>query len=686
MFDVKQIEKLLGTNKGNVSIKTGTITSLNPEENNAMIAVGDRDSISARLNPQSLVTIGDKVTVMGDNNSWVIVSKVDFDSVYSNNLISNGDFELNRNGWRASYNCDLSLSDKEINSGIKSLQVRPNDYGQQFFTFEYIENDTRIKPESVYQLQFYSFIENSSASFDITCVWLDGEGRELGESEQEDLNIAEINDWGRLITDFKSPRKATRYKLKFKVSYDDEVVLYLDDIGLFGHGNKNPKENDLAAINKTLNADVESVDGSLPANFSVDNEDAGTLNDTYESTGGNIGSRCMKLDCTEKTGNRIELRAVYVNVVENIPMTGSTHVKGKLNNLRVNYMDNSNSVIGYDELELEDNYTDWTRVHTLNRPITEISDFNGNWTNSSDDFINVSHGVQSRKATIDGDVTTAFTRTLNLNSFGITDIVKLRFFVESSDNLSNDLAHFEDTENDYCMALRIKTDASNYFVKYIQRSDIVDGWNEIQDQKNNFEEVGAPDWLTITAQEIQTTSSVSVDISFDYWYIERNATTENYNYYPEDTTRANLTVQLFEVGTGYTDAFMLQDGLVMTQWVPNTGGATRAFGYYIDDTLVVEVKAISSISPMSLTVVDVYLSVDTAPTGADLIIDIHKNGTTMFSTQGNRPTISAGSTSSNSVAPDITSIALGDVVTLEIDQIGSTVAGANLAATVRCNP
>ena len=74
----------------------------------------------------------------------------------------------------------------------------------------------------------------------------------------------------------------------------------------------------------------------------------------------------------------------------------------------------------------------------------------------------------------------------------------------------------------------------------------------------------------------------------------------------------------------------------------------------------------------------------TAPTGASLIADINKNGVTMFTTQANRPTIAAGANSAGAVTlPDITALAAGDYVSVDIDQIGSGVAGSDLTVAIK---
>jgi hypothetical protein len=82
------------------------------------------------------------------------------------------------------------------------------------------------------------------------------------------------------------------------------------------------------------------------------------------------------------------------------------------------------------------------------------------------------------------------------------------------------------------------------------------------------------------------------------------------------------------------------------------------------------------------TIVDVRARALTGPTGAALIADVNKNGTTIFSTQGNRPTIADGATVSSTTLPDVTSVAAGDYLSLDVDQIGSGVAGSNLLVSV----
>lgn len=83
------------------------------------------------------------------------------------------------------------------------------------------------------------------------------------------------------------------------------------------------------------------------------------------------------------------------------------------------------------------------------------------------------------------------------------------------------------------------------------------------------------------------------------------------------------------------------------------------------------------------TVIGARLAVGTAPAGSSIIVDIHKNGTTIYTNQANRPTIAAGATTGGpGTAPDVTALAAGDTLTVDIDQIGSGTPGADLTVSV----
>jgi hypothetical protein len=85
----------------------------------------------------------------------------------------------------------------------------------------------------------------------------------------------------------------------------------------------------------------------------------------------------------------------------------------------------------------------------------------------------------------------------------------------------------------------------------------------------------------------------------------------------------------------------------------------------------------------TFTIQTVAAEVNTAPTGASLIVDVNKNGTTIYGTQSNRPTIAASGLTATVGAHSVTSVTDGDYLTVDIDQVGSTVAGSDLVVVIR---
>lgn len=106
--------------------------------------------------------------------------------------------------------------------------------------------------------------------------------------------------------------------------------------------------------------------------------------------------------------------------------------------------------------------------------------------------------------------------------------------------------------------------------------------------------------------------------------------------------------------------------------------------FSIEGNLSVTGNPLRIYAPCALTIDKVFIAVATAPVGAAVIVDINKNGTTIFTTQSNRPQIAAGSNTGESGTPDITSLAAGDYLTMDVDQVGSSTPGADLTVHVRC--
>jgi hypothetical protein len=86
----------------------------------------------------------------------------------------------------------------------------------------------------------------------------------------------------------------------------------------------------------------------------------------------------------------------------------------------------------------------------------------------------------------------------------------------------------------------------------------------------------------------------------------------------------------------------------------------------------------------AFTVSKVRIGAVTAPTGSTLIVDVNYHATdptsasTIFTTQANRPAIAISAYTADSGTPDVTSIADGGWLGISIDQIGSTITGADI--------
>jgi hypothetical protein len=127
--------------------------------------------------------------------------------------------------------------------------------------------------------------------------------------------------------------------------------------------------------------------------------------------------------------------------------------------------------------------------------------------------------------------------------------------------------------------------------------------------------------------------------------------------------------------------------LVYSDEVPSgsSGIIKTTLSFAVVGTLAVGTdKAPTILAPCTLTIVKVKLVVKIAPTGAAIIVDVNKNGTTIFTTQANRPQIAISGTTGDSGTPDVTALAETDKLTIDIDQVGSTIAGADLTVEVVC--
>jgi len=117
-----------------------------------------------------------------------------------------------------------------------------------------------------------------------------------------------------------------------------------------------------------------------------------------------------------------------------------------------------------------------------------------------------------------------------------------------------------------------------------------------------------------------------------------------------------------------------------------TDTANTKYIYFVlpDDNLTTGTDKLGRIyMPFAGTISEAHASVKTAPTGADIVVDLNLNGSTIWSTQTNRVTIAASANIGTQTTFNTASFASGDYFTIDLDTVGSSVAGAKLVVRLK---
>lgn len=95
-------------------------------------------------------------------------------------------------------------------------------------------------------------------------------------------------------------------------------------------------------------------------------------------------------------------------------------------------------------------------------------------------------------------------------------------------------------------------------------------------------------------------------------------------------------------------------------------------------------KVASMVMPYAGTITGVSVAAGTAPTGgaSTITVDVNVAGTTIYTTQANRPAIAVGAFSAVGGAAAANTFTAGQVVTVDIDAVGSTEPGRNVSVTL----
>lgn len=126
-----------------------------------------------------------------------------------------------------------------------------------------------------------------------------------------------------------------------------------------------------------------------------------------------------------------------------------------------------------------------------------------------------------------------------------------------------------------------------------------------------------------------------------------------------------------------------------TQAATTVTGKPICVPFSISGALVVAAgtAAIPNCTGTTINVKKIAFTLKTVNTGAAVTLDANIGGTTMYTTQGNRPSKATGGTSStvsSSGVPDTAAAAWADgaVITIDVDVVGSTIAGSDLTGMI----
>jgi len=144
--------------------------------------------------------------------------------------------------------------------------------------------------------------------------------------------------------------------------------------------------------------------------------------------------------------------------------------------------------------------------------------------------------------------------------------------------------------------------------------------------------------------------------------------------------------ELSATGTASTSSFLRGDNA----WSTDGSGLLNlpydiAFNAGFDADMVKEDIAVATYGELVMARAGTFLGesgyIDTAATGATAIVDVLKNGTTIYST---KPTFAIASATAAAGVLSVTSFAAGDRITFKVTQKGSTEPGEGLRFTLKC--
>lgn len=194
-----------------------------------------------------------------------------------------------------------------------------------------------------------------------------------------------------------------------------------------------------------------------------------------------------------------------------------------------------------------------------------------------------------------------------------------------------------------------------------------------------FREYATGDWhcinykrqsgLPVVGSGVTDTDAVHFSTSAEYSGVSEKATPVNGDYLLIEDSAASYAKKYIQIGN-----------------LPGVSTPTESLIVPVSDEttdLTTGTAKVTFRMPYAFTLSAVRSSVTTAPTGSELIVDINESGTTILST---KLTIDAGEKTSTTAATAavISDSSLADdaEMTIDIDGVGSTIAGAGLKVTL----
>jgi hypothetical protein len=187
---------------------------------------------------------------------------------------------------------------------------------------------------------------------------------------------------------------------------------------------------------------------------------------------------------------------------------------------------------------------------------------------------------------------------------------------------------------------------------------------------NAFSALGAPSWASITGKPT-TIAGYGITNAYTKTEVDSAIAVSGAPAWNNITGKPTLIAN-----SGITDVYSKTQVDSAISSASGSGQTIRNTTPGVLTTLVSPVRLYPS---ATMTLISVMASVSTASTGADIKVDIRKNGTSILG--GNLLTITLG-TFKSSVIANTTQITTSDYITIHVTQVGSIIAGADLVTSI----